>query len=296
MAAALKGVNQIQTFRPVAEALASSFASYDGVTGIVFLGALVRGFADQTSDLDITVVLRHRDETLRRQLRQLALDAARSSDVADVDLIITCLDDFAQRDWDEGEKWEYSKAAEVVFDPSGAVKAIIRKKLAVPQTFWIQRIVCCATYLTWYCCPPHEAWVFTRDRLGIPSTIAESWVDRGDMVAAHYCLHYGMDLILQLVFALNREYVPVPKWRLHYSYALNWLPNDYPALLKTVLSTKSFSVKELHRKLDAIQKLWADIRLKIEDDFQLTPQQITDYYVHHILHQRPLTSEPQRLS
>ena len=290
MAVALKGENQIHKFRQAAEALAGRFASYDGVIGIIFLGALVRGFADRTSDLDITVVVRQRDEALRRQLRQLAVDVARRSDVADVDLIITLLDDFAQRDWDEGEKWEYSNAAEVVFDPSGAVKAVICKKLAAPQAFWIQRIVCCATYLTWYCCPPHEAWVFTRDRLGIPSTIAESWVDRGDVVAAHYCLHYGVDLLLQLIFALNREYVPVPKWRLHYSYELKWLPNDYQALLKEILSTRSLSVEELHRKLGAIQKLWADVLIKIKDEFKLTSQQITDYYVHNILQQRPLTS------
>jgi len=51
----LKGENQIRKFRRVAEELVSIIAPYEGVAGIVLLGALVRGFADKTSDLDITV-------------------------------------------------------------------------------------------------------------------------------------------------------------------------------------------------------------------------------------------------
>jgi len=57
MVVQLKGENRIKKFRRVAEGLASKISACEGVTGIVFIGGLVRGFADKFSDLDITVFL-----------------------------------------------------------------------------------------------------------------------------------------------------------------------------------------------------------------------------------------------
>jgi hypothetical protein len=39
-------------------------------------------------------------------------------------------------------------------------------------------------------------------------TIAEAWVDRGDMLSAHYCLNYSIELLVKTVFALNKEFLP----------------------------------------------------------------------------------------
>ena len=46
----LKGKNQIRKFRRVAEDLALKISSLEGVSGIVFIRGLVRGFADKFSD------------------------------------------------------------------------------------------------------------------------------------------------------------------------------------------------------------------------------------------------------
>ncbi len=162
----------------------------------------------------------------------MVLDEARNSGVEDIDLMIDSLEDFKRREWDETDKWDFSKAAKIIFDPEGEVNKVFREKLKVPKDFWVMRIVVCANFLKWYCCPPREDWVFRRKRLGIPSTISEGWIDRGDLVGAHYCLNYGVDLMLKMLFALNREFLPVPKWRIHYSYGLKWLPEDYRKLLK----------------------------------------------------------------
>jgi len=67
----LKGENQIRKFRRVAEGLVSKIVSFEGVTGIVFIGGLVRGFVDKFSDLDIIVFLTRRDDQVRRKIRDL---------------------------------------------------------------------------------------------------------------------------------------------------------------------------------------------------------------------------------
>jgi len=280
----LKGKNQIRKFRRVAEELVSIIAPCEGVAGIVLLGALVRGFADKTSDLDITVFLSKRDEKLRMQIQKTVLDKAKSLGFDDVDLMIEPLQDLEKREWDETDKWDFSKTAEIVFDPKGEVKKFFREKLKVSKDFWVNRIVVCAECLTWYCCPPQENWVLKRSRLGIPSTISESWIDRGDSVAAHYCINYGVDLLLKTLFALNKEFLPPPKWRIYYSHELKWLPEDYKKLLKETLYAKNFSVKELNRRLKALRNLWLKIMLKIQDETGLNPKQMHEYYAHKIPH------------
>jgi predicted nucleotidyltransferase len=268
----LKGENQIRKFRQVAEELVSKISSFEGVTGIVFIGGLVRGFADKFSDLDIIVFLSRRDEQLRRQISDLGLDEQRRLGI-DVDLEVHFLEDFKKWKWDEVDKWDFSRA-EVVFDPKGEIKKVFSEKLRVPKDFWIKRIVICGEYLKWYCCP-------SREEVG---TVAESWIERGDLVAAHYCLNYAVDLLLRIVFALNREFLPAPKWRLFYSYSLKWLPPNYKELIKESMSLKSFSIEDFDRRLKAIRKMWHSILPRIENETGLTSEQISKYYVEKILH------------
>lgn len=277
----LKGKNRVEKFRQVAEDFVSRMTSCNGVVGIIFLGALVRGFADKFSDLDITVLLAERDEELKMRIRQMGLNEEKCSGVDDIDLMVYFLEDFKNLEWSETERWDYSKAAKVVYDPNGDVKRILREKLMVPKDFWVKRIVVCANYLKWYCCPPDEPWV---QRLGV-GTIAETWIYRDDLVAAHYCLNYGVDLLLEILFALNREFLPVPKWRIFYSYRLKWLPEEYSGLLREVMQAKNFSEEELNRRLKAIKELWTKIVEKIRDETGLTPEQISKYYVNNILKQ-----------
>jgi len=269
----LKGENQIRKFRQVAEGLVSKIVSFEGVTGIVFIGGLVRGFVDRFSDLDIIVFLSRRDELVRRKIRDLGLDEQKRLGV-DVDLEVHFLEDFKKWKWDEVDKWEFSRA-EIVFDPKGEVKRVFGEKLRVRKDFWVKRIVVCGEYLKWYCCPPK------RD----VGTVAECWVERGDLVAAHYCLNYTVELLIRVIYALNGEFLPAPKWRIFYSYGLKWLPEGYKRLLGEALLVKSFSEKDFNRRLMVIRKLWCELLPKIKEETGLTTELMSKYYVEKMLHQ-----------
>jgi len=273
MLAKLKGKNRIRKFRRAAEVLVSKIASCKGVAGIIFIGGLVRGFADKFSDLDIIVFLSKRDERLRRQIYNLGLDEERLSGV-EVDLEVHFLDDFKRWRWDEVDRWDFSRAM-IVFDPEGDVRKVFDEKLRVSRDFWVRRIAVCAEYLKWYCCPP-------REDVG---TVAEAWIERGDLLAAHYCLNYAVDELLRLLYAINREFLPAPKWRIFYSYGLKWLPENYKELVEEATIVKNFSVGEFDRRLRALRKLWVRILPKIEDVTGLTRDQLSKYYVEKILHQ-----------
>jgi predicted nucleotidyltransferase len=269
----LHGNNRVEAFRKIAELLKSKIVTYEGVSGVIFTGGLIRGFADKYSDVDIIVLLSEKDEDLRKKIRKIGENEQRRSGV-DVDLEVHFLEDFRTRKWDETAKWDFSHS-EIVFDPEGKVRKLFEKRLKVPKSFWLKRIVIYGEYVKWYCCPP-------QDNVG---TIAETWVDRGDLISAHYCLDYALSLLIKMTFALNREFLPPPKWEIFCSYTLKWLPPNYKKLVGEALTVKSLSERDLDRRLRAARELWREILPKIREETGLTPELISRQYAKHVLRQ-----------
>ncbi len=269
----LNGQHCIEKFRGIAEELVSKIVENDDVAGIVLAGGLERGFTDKYSDVDILVFLRKKSQVLRNRILKLGSEMQKQSGV-DVDAEVHFLDDFKKRKASEMQKWDLSHML-IVFDPQSEIKQLFRQKTKVPRSYWARRVVVHSEHLKWYCCPPET-------RIG---TIAEAWVDRGDLVSAHYCTDYSLDLIIRVLFALNREFLPPPKWRIYYSYNLRWLPKGYGELLKEIMLVHELSLSELKRRLNALRELWHEILPRIENEMGLTPSSISRYYVERILHQ-----------
>jgi predicted nucleotidyltransferase len=269
----LKGRNRILEFQEAADKISSRVSALDGVVGIVLLGGLSRGFADESSDVDIIVFLNKTDDDLRRLVGQIGQDEQRRTGI-EVDLEVHRLEDFERRRWTEVDRWDFS-IAKVVLDSSGDVNKMISSKLKVPEHFWVRRVVICAEYMKWYCCPPNDD----------ASSIAETSVERGDPVTAHYCINYGLDLLVRTLFALSKTFLPPPKWRILYSRDLPWLPTKYEDALGKLLTIKNLSRKEIDRRLGLIRELWSEVSARIMKDMALSPETVSRYYIEKVLHQ-----------
>jgi len=275
MRARLKGKNRIRLFRQAAKRLVSHIASYEHVTGMVFLGGLARGFTDKSSDLDVVVFLERKNQVQETQIRDMVTEEGKRSGI-DTDLEIHLLKDFPKWKWTEINRWDFSHA-EVAFDKKEHIRRIIEAKLKVPDEFWTRRIVIYAEYMKWYCYPPKKS-------IG---TITEAWIDRGDLTSAHYCVNYGVELILRTVFALNREFIPPPKWRIYYFKDMRWLPKHHN-LLDQAMRVTDLSADDLRRRLEAVRKIWTEVLSKIKRETGLGPREASRYYVQRILEQRTL--------
>jgi hypothetical protein len=91
--------------------------------------------------------------------------------------------------------------------------------------------------------------------------------------------------MIRIIFALNREFLPPPKWEIFNSYGLKWLPPSYKKLIGKALTVKSLSKPELTRRLRATRELWREILPKIREETGLTPKSIQKQYVKHVLKQ-----------
>lgn len=269
----LKGPNQIDTFRQVAQKLMSRISACEGVCGILYHGGLVRGVADRFSDIDITVFLDRDDKELQRVIRSIEREEEKRSGL-ETDMMICNLDDSRKGRWSEIERREFSKA-KIVFDPEGQIEELLNDKLSVSGDFWVNRIITLTQHLKWYCCPYEQGG----------GTITEVWVERGDSVAAHHCVSYGLEVLFEMMFVLNREFFPSVKWRLFDSYALKWQPNNYRHLIQETMLVRSFSKEDLDRRLNAVRQLWNSILPKIEEQTRMTLKELDVYYVQNILHQ-----------
>jgi len=268
----LKGKNRIEEPRKIAAQIVSDISSLEGVSGLVFEGGLARGFMDKYSDLDITVLLAKEDEGLVERIRKIASHAEKHGGI-DVDLEVHQMDEL-KRKWSEIERWDYSHA-QIVLDADGEVRKLLEEKLSVSTEFWVRRIVICSVLQSWYCCPQRKA----------DCTIAEMWIDRGDPISAHYCVNYGVDLMLKTLFALNREFWPPQKWRIFHSYQLRWTPDGYRGLLEEAIKLRSTSEDELARRLRALRSIWEGTVPKIEEETGLTMKKMSEYYVRKVLRQ-----------
>jgi hypothetical protein len=117
-------------------------------------------------------------------------------------------------------------------------------------------------------------------------TVTGAWVARGDLVSAHYCVNYALDLMMSVLFALNKEFLPPQKWRIFYSYSLKWLPKDYEKLVKEAMLVKSLSAQDLERRLLALRETWSQILSKTREETGLTPDSLSQLFVEKVLHQK----------
>jgi predicted nucleotidyltransferase len=270
--AELKGENLLNRFKPIAERLVSEISAVNCVSGVILLGGLARGFMDKFSDVDITVLLETSSSTLKQHVRRIC--AKEQSNGLDLDLELYSLADFKVKVWDDMDRWEYSHA-KIAFDPEGKTRKAIAEKLIVHKNFWTERIAADVEHIKWYCCPLDES----------VGTISEAWVERGNLTAAHYCLNNVSEVMLEMAFALNRKFLPSPKWRLYYFYRLQGLPEGFKEDLDEALKVGSLSLEEFRRRLRILRVMWNKIKPLVEKETNLTTAQLHTIYVQNILQQ-----------
>lgn len=208
-----------------------------GVIGITLNGGLSRGYGDHLSEIDVTFYLE--PATYHEWQRGHAPfgTGIQMIDGALYDLKLTTLADDAQ--WSSDALWDASYA-EILYDPSGAVAALLQEKLAKRPK-------------------PADAGGLMFSAWWHYKLAGDIWIYRGDVLQGHLMLNQAVQELVKALFVANSEFIPHEKWLIHMSRSLDWQPVDWIARLTQILCDLSPTVEGLQQRQTRIAALWEEI-------------------------------------
>ncbi len=221
------------------DAVLPRIAALHGVIGVTLNGGLSRGYADELSEIDLTIFLE--PETFARwQSGEAPLPSGITRlDGRLYDIRVADLHAETEKTWSTDALWDASYA-EVLFDPDNRITAMLREKLSQsPEPAEAERDM----FASWW------HWRLTCD----------AWIHRGDAVAGHHMLNDALVALTRALFLANREYPPHEKWLLHMSRTLEWQPRDWSDRLGEAVLTGDGSIDALRRRQAAVGNLWEEI-------------------------------------
>jgi predicted nucleotidyltransferase len=228
----------------VAREFAQRYAT-DEVVGIVFLGAVARGYFDESADIDIAII--------KRRSATMPLPAKFSKvEGLEVHCWLSDFEDELAGQWDMAKRWTFSQA-QVFYDPQGDVVRLITERVPLKPAERRQMLMHGLVLSEWYV-----------------NRLAGLWVKRGNIVSAHHMFCQGLDYFSEMLFALNNRLVPDSKWRYYCLERLPVLPSGFREGVRDTMALHSFSPAELERRQSAFMALWQEMRPVVEGELQMT--------------------------
>lgn len=221
------------------------------VLGIVFLGAIVRGYFDSHADIDIAI--------FKRRGVPLPLDKKFFKvEGIEVQAWLSDYEDDLAVEWDMPRRWTYSQC-QVVHDPTGAITRLIANKVPLKdeEARWL--MMSGLTLSEWYI-----------------NRLTMLWIDRGDMISAQHMFDQGLLYFFDMLFGLNGELVADMKWRIYCVKQLPRLPVRFRERLQEVMLLHAFTVEELERRKAAFMHMWREMLPVVETEVGLTLAQMEE--------------------
>jgi len=225
--------------KSIAEEYARSHIT-ENTVGIVFLGAVARGYFDQDSDIDIAIFEQSGagETEIRTEL------------VSGIELQ-TFVSDFeteSTREWEMSKRWAYSQRI-VFFDKGFATENLLARKVPL-KTDERKRLMLSGIALSeWYC---HR--------------LTALWLRRGDPFSAHSMFNEGLNHYLSALYSLNGELVADYKWRFYCARKLAFTPSDFEKRLAEVMRMEDASPEEIERRAGEFMGIWNDTLPRIESE------------------------------
>lgn len=231
-----------------ATAIAKEFARQymnDEVVGIVFLGAIVRGYFDRSADIDIAL--------FKKQASEIALkDKFYKVDGIEVQIWLSDYESEIASSWDMSRRWTYSQG-QIYFDPQGKISRLLQQKVPLQpeERKWL--IMSGFTLSEWYV-----------------NRLTQLWIERGNIVSAHHMFDQGMNYFFDMLFGLNHELVADMKWRYYCVEQLKRLPGNFQERIKDTMTLHSLTIDELERRKRTFMEMWEEMKPVVEDEVQMS--------------------------
>jgi hypothetical protein len=216
----------------------------DEIVGIVFLGAIVRGYFDHSADIDIAL--------FKKQASELSL-ATQYLKVEGLEIHCHLADYEGELSapWDMAKRWTFSQR-QIYYDPQGRISQLLQEKVPLKpeEKRWL--LMSGLSLSEWYI-----------------NRLTRLWVERGNLISAHHMFAQGLNYFFDMLFALNNELVADMKWRYYCAERLAQLPPKFQERMKETLMLQAFSVEEIERRQRAFMEMWRDMVPVVEQELQM---------------------------
>ncbi|MGB8213956.1 MAG: hypothetical protein WCE68_10400 [Anaerolineales bacterium] len=234
----------------VAREFAQPYAREETV-GIVFLGAIARGYYDASADIDIAFFIKPGAAfPLKKNFLQV--------EGLDVHCHFEEIESGIQTPWDMAKCWTYSQR-QIYYDPEGRIARFLEEKVPLQpeEKKWL--LMSGLVLSEWY---------FNR--------LARLWVERGNMVSAQHMFYQGLNYFFEMLFALNDELVADMKWRYYCVEKLPRLPQHFQERIREIMSLHAFTLEELERRQSAFMEMWQEMVPLVEQEAQMSYDEIKE--------------------
>ncbi len=239
--------NLYSTYLKIARDFVKRFERKKGVIGAALIGGSGRGNVDKYSDIDIAIFVKRGTDLGMKKEGETFVKLSGNRKVK-IDWGIAEYESELKGTWSMEKRWAYSQC-KIIYDPEGKVKRLIDKKLIFPEK--------------------EREWLLMEGveqahywGIAVPEKLAY----RGDMISAHYSINLGLAMLLQTLFALNKQFIPSPHWRIWFARKLKWKPKDFDEKIREIILVKEFTLEELKRRQKALLYLWKRIKPKVEKE------------------------------
>ena len=218
-------MDMLQEYQRVADAFVAKMWEHPDVEGVIHLGGIARQRADEYSDIDLAVFSNQR-------LKWLRTGEQETPEGYDLEVFNIAMDSGFDN-WDEIKREAYQEGV-IAFDRNGKVAEFMKRALTYPEDYRIAMTAELIFAIAWH------GWIYTPFRNKSAKNYRwllteELWHLRGDKNNAFYTAHYCLEKYLELLFVINRRWLPDYKWRYIRARALPWLPVDYEETMNQLM-------------------------------------------------------------
>ena len=234
---------QLEQARRLAREFARQYA-VDGMAGIVFLGAIARGYYDASADIDTTFFKSHEPAIPMPTMFQKVEGFEIHSHVEDYEAEI-------QATWDMAKRWTYSQA-QIHYDPNGLIVRLLQEKVPLQpeEKKWL--LMSGLVLSEWYI-----------------NRLTNLWVERGNIISAQHMFDQGLNYFYDMLFALNGQLVADMKWRFYCVEKLDCLPKHFRESIQEVMLLNAFTVEEIERRKRIFMGMWQQMVALVEQEVQM---------------------------
>jgi len=223
------------------------------VLGVVLLGGAARGYADELSEIDLSIFF-----SKRRFGKIPSGEHIWRGYLLDNDLYVYRNEIKAQ--WSQEKRQAFSEG-KILFEKRKQMTRLLGTKLALNAAERRNVII--------------ESLLFFEDRIEDADVV---WPKRGHLPSAHYALNRAVEYLLRILYAYNHKFLPGDKWRLYYSYHLPWLPRGYPEHMSRAMTVRNLTRTNLRRRVLALKRLDQALRRRLNQD-RILPRNVYRYCV-----------------